>query len=238
MYRSPLDVETHLEEKFNQRYLLALFYFSMEPFEHCKAPETGEVNACVNPLLESYSIEGVYYEQHMKEQAFRWLSDADECKWGGVTCEDEFHVSHLHLAGYKLQGKLPIEIAGLNHLRTLDLQKNNLQGSLPLEWGILDNTFGLQSIRLDDNLFTGSLPEEWCQLNSTTMREMKLAGNDLTGTLPSCLSRLTALESFSVMQSAMTGTIPSELGRLSNLQTIHLAGNNFYGDFPVSVCVL
>jgi Leucine rich repeat len=138
-----------------------------------------------------------------------------------------------------LVGSLPVELAELRRLEVLDLQNNELVGQLPAAWGVLSaNGSSLESMRLDANRFTGTIPNEWCQMNSTSLRELILARNNITGTIPSCLSKLAAMEDFSVMHNSMTGRIPDELGELSKLQTIHLAGNYFDGQFPSSVCDL
>lgn len=140
---------------------------------------------------------------------------------------------------YELTGELPIELAFLRDLQLLDLQMNNLNGPLPSEWGaIAANYSSMETLRLDQNQFTGGLPEEWCRFNSTTMKEMILAGNRLTGTLPSCLSDLSALEDFSLKDNLMSGQIPTELGEIQSLQTIHLAGNELSGKVPSTVCAL
>jgi hypothetical protein len=138
-----------------------------------------------------------------------------------------------------LVGSLPAELAELRRLKVLDLQNNRMVGQLPAAWGLLAaNGSSLEKLRLDSNRFSGTIPNEWCQMNSTTLRGLILARNNLTGTIPSCLSNLAAMEDFSVMHNSMTGRIPDELGELSKLQTIHLAGNNFDGSFPSSVCDL
>ena len=138
-----------------------------------------------------------------------------------------------------MTGALPVELAFLQDLQMLDLQMNNLNGPLPSEWGtIAANYSSMEVLRLDQNQFTGGLPEEWCSFNSTTMKEMILAGNRLTGTLPSCLSDLSALEDFSVKDNLMSGKIPTELGEIQALQTIHFAGNELSGKVPATVCSL
>jgi len=97
----PRDADSQLQDRMNQRFLLAMFYYSMTQgtsvWEECTPPETGEPSWCLHPLLESFPVQGVYFDQYQVEPAFRWLSENDECRWGGVTCEDGLRVSHLHL---------------------------------------------------------------------------------------------------------------------------------------------
>lgn len=242
VYEDPTELDARQLEKMNQRYYLAVFYYTMvqeRPWLYCRPPETGESNACVHTITESYGVEGVYYNQHEKEPTFRWLSNVDECKWGGVRCEDGRLASHLRLANTNMASTLPVEVAALRHLQVLDLQQNELKGTLPAAWGeMAKNGSMFASLRLDSNQFVGTIPESWCHMNRTSLKELILANNGLTGTLPSCLMELRAMEDFSVKDNMMTGTIPQELGDLLNLQTIHMAGNNFTEKMPGSLCWL
>ena len=273
------DVSLHLELK--QRFLMALFYYGMTTGEnnrwlYCRPPQTGENDACVHQLVESYAIEGVYYPQIMSEPSFRWLSKNSVCRWAGLHCSNQGTISTMMLgtfsirliesdllrdqafltfcsypffpiffscfffckAGYNLTGTLPAELGYLNDLVVLDLHQNNIMGSLPATFGSLARKGVLRTLRLDQNKISGPFPQEWCGFNKTSMEELILANNVLTGTLPACIAEMTALEDVSVMHNTMTGTIPGELGNLMNLQTIHLAGNKFHGFFPSSLCDL
>jgi len=158
---------------------------------------------------------------------------------GSTAKQAAFRSLSFSLGGYKLQGTLPIELVRFPKLKLLDLQSNHLSGTLPHEWGVLaSNGSQLETLRLDRNDLVGSIPDSWCHWNSTTMRELILANNQLTGSLPSCVSRLSAMTDFSVKNNAMTGTIPSSLAKLSDLETIHMAGNRLSGVFPLSLCAL
>ena len=102
LHKDLANMDDELLEKVSNRFFLAVFYFSMTggsatKWLPCHPPETGESNACVHPLLESYAIDGVYRNQNMREAAFRWLSSGDECGWAGVSCTDGVHVSRIHL---------------------------------------------------------------------------------------------------------------------------------------------
>ena len=102
LHKDLVNMDDELLEKVSNRFFLAVFFFSMTggsatKWKPCHPPETGESNACVHPLLESYAIHGVYHNQNMREAAFRWLSGGDECGWAGVSCSDGVHVSRLHL---------------------------------------------------------------------------------------------------------------------------------------------
>ena len=148
---------------------------------------------------------------------------------------------HARAANYNLKGRLLVELTHLPHLQVLNLYKNNLSGSLPPQWGSSSSEQGLgelQIIRLDQNDLTGTIPIEWCQLNEKTLEQLILANNDLAGSIPSCLSRLTRLKDFSVLNNELSGSIPSSLGNLSNLEVFHSAGNRLRGEMPQTICDL
>ncbi|MDM8567849.1 hypothetical protein QUF74_19650 [Candidatus Halobeggiatoa sp. HSG11] len=66
------------------------------------------------------------------------------------------------------------------------------------------------------------------------MRDLGLAGNQLTGTIPTELGNLSNLQQFWLSSNQLTGTIPIELGNLANLQIIHLEDNKLCGEIPAS----
>ncbi|CAB9523909.1 receptor-like protein kinase [Seminavis robusta] len=243
LYEDPSNLKPfEMIEKVNQRFYLVVFYYTMlqeGQWNNCKEPETGESNACVHHNTESFGVEGQYYNQQQSQPTFRWLSNVDECGWGGIQCDDGEWASHMWLGGNSLEGTLPIELAELRSLKVLDLQQNRLKGRLPPTWGLMAvNGSSLESIRLDKNALTGTIPKEWAMMNSTSLRELILAHNFFTGSLPSELGLLQGMEDFSVMYNSLTGTLPETFGEMSKLQTIHFAKNSFEGRMPASVCDL
>ena len=71
------------------------------------------------------------------------------------------------------------ELGRLVSLRTLDLRRNRLGGSIPQE---LDGLTELSTLRLDNNQLTGSIPPELGRL--TKLRRLWLTENQLTGSIP------------------------------------------------------
>jgi hypothetical protein len=95
------DYNVDKVEEMRQRFLAALFYFTTTEnngrWKYCYPPQTGENDACVHNVLESYPIEGVYYPQRMSEPSFRWMTQLDVCRWAGIICSDVSHISHITL---------------------------------------------------------------------------------------------------------------------------------------------
>ena len=67
---------------------------------------------------------------------------------------------------------------------------------------------------------------------------MDLRENELSGTIPLGLSRLTRLESLDLRENEFSGTIPSELSRLTRLRDLDLRGNQLSGAIPSALSSL
>ena len=101
-----------------------------------------------------------------------------ECKWAGVTCNDQKHVTEINWARQELQGTIPAELGLLSHLEKLDVAQNNLKGTL-------DPLYSLTKLKhayLFENYLTGTLSEKL--ENCRNMTRLFIGHNDLTGTIP------------------------------------------------------
>ncbi|KAI7724833.1 hypothetical protein M8C21_006947, partial [Ambrosia artemisiifolia] len=86
------------------------------------------------------------------------------------------------------------------------------------------------------------LPVAWswveCNLDSEPkIISVKLSGKNLTGSIPSDLTKLTGLEQLWLDGNALTGPIPDFTG-CPNLKIIHLENNQLSGDLPSSLADL
>ena len=64
---------------------------------------------------------------------------------------------------------------------------------------------------------------------------LTLAGNRLSGAIPTELGRLSSLKWLKVGDNQLSGQIPRELGNLTNLQNLGLNGNKLSGILPHSL---
>ncbi|MBO1351939.1 MAG: leucine-rich repeat domain-containing protein [Hormoscilla sp. GUM202] len=141
---------------------------------------------------------------------------SDVNRWRGVTVVGS-RVTEINLDNNNLSGTLPSELGSLSNLQTLDLEDNNLSGTLPSELGSLTN---LLELDLEDNNLSGTLPSELGSLSKLEI--LALARNSLSGTLPSELGSLSNLQTLDLARNSLSGTLPAELGDLSNLKTRRL----------------
>ncbi len=89
-----------------------------------------------------------------------WLVTNTPGNWFGVTI-DGGHVKWLHLSSNQLIGTVPVELADLTTLRSLDLGGNQLNGSIPTELGSLTN---LNFLLLRNNQLSGDIPLSFINL--------------------------------------------------------------------------
>ncbi len=106
-----------------------------------------------------------------------WLSP-DESTWYGVTVTS-CHITDIQLDGNNLTGTIPPEIGDLPMLEGLSLGANQLSGSIPPEIGNLTNLIGLN---LAINQLDGSVPPELGNLVNLQAGRIGLPANISRGT--------------------------------------------------------
>ena len=154
-----------------------------------------------------------------------WLSEMPLGQWHGVTTNTEGRVTRIEMDENNLQGSLPSELGQLDLLDNLSLRGNNLSGTLPIELGQLK---ALTHLDLASNQLTGTVPTGIGEL--TNLGALDLQSNQLTGSIPSKLG--SRIFYFALGNNGFTGPIPPELGRLSTLGTLGLQSNNLSGTIP------
>lgn len=184
-----------------------------------------------------------------------WNSDVVPiCSWFGVICadgeaNDDYGVTSLLLPENNLVGMLPSDVYQLPYLRSLRVEDNaeldvalvGLGNADKLEVlylsgvsidsidGISEAT-SLREIHLTDNGLTGTFPNELFEL--TSLEGVFMAFNSFSGTLPTRIGELTNLINFYMFDNELSGSLPSEIGSLSTLANIVLAENLISGTMP------
>ncbi|KAM4080575.1 hypothetical protein ACJW30_11G027800 [Castanea mollissima] len=131
-----------------------------------------------------------------------------------------FSVSRNNLTGH-----IPSLICNLSSLIFLDFSYNHLNNMIPPCLGKLSDN--LKDLNLQSNNLNGTVPTTFakgCQL-----RSLKLNGNQLEGALPQSLVHCRNLEALDFGNNKMNGTFPCWLETLLELRVLILRSNNFHG---------
>lgn len=100
------------------------------------------------------------------------------------------------------------------YVTNLDLSSNNLQGEIPAEIGDFS--------RLN-------------RLNLAKAEEDEALPNNITGTIPEEICKLTSLEWLYLSNNQLEGQIPENIGNLVNMRHMHLWDNKLTGSIPESI---
>ncbi|KAK1270513.1 Serine/threonine-protein kinase BRI1-like 2 [Acorus gramineus] len=124
-------------------------------------------------------------------------------------------------------------ISACENLKLIDLSLNKLSSSLPSDICAISASSSLEELRIPDNLLTGEIPASLS--NCSRLRVLDLSINYLNGPIPPDHGRLTSLEQLMVWFNGLDGSIPPELGPCRSLKNIILNNNFISGDIPTSI---
>lgn len=159
-----------------------------------------------------------------------WLTAAPVANWYGIRLDENNRVYEINLNHNNLTGSIPPEIAHLENLKVLSLGGNKIEGLIPEEIG---NLAQLEVLSLRNNKLTGEIPRQiW---NLERLKVLNLSNNQLVGNIPSEISNLIELEALHLGYNQLSGAIPKEIGSLSNLRLFYIWGNNLTGELPEEI---
>ncbi|KAK4710936.1 hypothetical protein R3W88_005449 [Solanum pinnatisectum] len=130
------------------------------------------------------------------------------------------HVQIILLKGQDLAGVLPPSLVKLPYLKTIDVSRNYLSGTIPPEWASIK----LEYMSVMVNRLSGPIPKYLG--NMTTLLYMSLENNMFNGTVPK------NSETCTLSFNNLTGKLPEEVIKLTKLTELRLSGNNFTGILP------
>jgi hypothetical protein len=181
-------------------------------------------------IIQRFSLATLYFSTGGENwrRNDRWLSDENECLWYSTSstlpCDEMLAYTSLELELNNLAGTIPSEMALLsNSLTRISFSSRDrvgLTGSIPAELGFLRF---LEIVNLAGNALTGTLPDAIGKWNS--VQSIDFSSNQLSGSLSYSLVYWQSLSSLDLSQNDFTGPIPSELGLLTMLQVLHLEEN-------------
>jgi Leucine-rich repeat (LRR) protein len=125
----------------------------------------------------------------------------------------------LDLSRNSLIGTLPVEVGNLKNILQLDVSENNLFGEIPMAIG---DCSSLQSLYLEGNSFEGNIPLSLASLKD--FRYADLSRNHLSGTIPKDLQKVSLLQHLNLSFNNLVGEVPME-GVFRNASAISVTGN-------------
>lgn len=160
-----------------------------------------------------------------------WLTNARLYTWSGLGVPFIINrVTSIDLENNNLTGSIPSEIGKLTSLERLSMFWNNLSGPIPSELG---NLINLEDLSIFHNNLSGSIPPELGNLSSLV--DLYLSDNNLTGFIPSELGNLSSLEYLTLQYNNLSGPIPPEISNLSNLVSLDLGDNKLTDPIPPEI---
>ena len=159
-----------------------------------------------------------------------WLQSTTVSNWFGIYVLDDSGVTELDLDDNQLTGTLPAELGNLSNLEYLGLYDNQLTGSIP---STLGNLSYLGFLDLRYNQLTGSIPSTLGNLSYLV--GLDLGHNQLTGSIPTSLGDLSYVRYLYLDNNQLTGSIPESLGNLSNMNYLYLFENQLSGNIPAAL---
>ncbi|KAK9223979.1 hypothetical protein WN944_012428 [Citrus x changshan-huyou] len=177
-----------------------------------------------------------------------------------ITCnlgiDNTSHITEIQFKRCNLSGTLPPELVQLPSIQKVDFAYNYLNGSIPVEWALLQlkfisvfgnrlsgnipshltNITSLTYLDIEANQFSGTVPEEFRKL--VNLGTLRLSSNQLSGSLPTGLAELKNLTDFRISDNNFNGSIPEFIQNWKQLDRLEMQGSEFHGPIPSSISVL
>ncbi|KAK2977743.1 hypothetical protein RJ640_010409 [Escallonia rubra] len=134
------------------------------------------------------------------------------------------HLTEVYMQQNELIGFIPISSLS----NTLNLSRNSLTGSLPLEVGRLISTYALD---VSENKLAGEIPQTVG--GCLGFEYLMMQGNYFQGMIPSALASLKGIRYLDLSRNNLSGKIPKDLENLPNLQYLNLSFNELKGEVPI-----
>ncbi|KAI5395233.1 hypothetical protein KIW84_061725 [Lathyrus oleraceus] len=166
---------------------------------------------------------------------------------------DYANFEELTLSTNNLSGTIPASLGMLKKLKILDLSQNGFTGCVPEQVG---NLTSLLKLDLSYNGFECKIPESFTHLQNmkfldlsfnlfgnfgvplflgeiTSLKEVYLTGNFLSGKIPEIWEKLGGVEKIGFSKMGLLGKIPVSMGiYLKNLSYLGLDNNQLDGSVP------
>ncbi|CAN6173384.1 unnamed protein product [Urochloa humidicola] len=144
----------------------------------------------------------------------------------------------LRVGNNQIGGEVSPEIGALRQLQFLSLTINSFTNITGMFWN-LQGCSNLTALLVSYNFYGEALPDaSWVGDHVRNLRLLVMANCELTGQIPTWLSKLQDLNILNLAENRLTGPIPSWIGSLKKLYYIDLSGNQLSGEIPPSLAGL
>jgi protein brassinosteroid insensitive 1 len=146
---------------------------------------------------------------------------------------DCLSLEHLDISANKFFGDISHQISLCHKLSFLNISSNLFLGYIPVL-----SVQNLVSLSLANNHFYGEIPT-WLSTACSSLIELDVSVNNLSGTVPSVFSACSYLESLNISENNFSGELPIEVfTKMGNLKKLFLSFNDFSGPLPDSLSQL
>lgn len=142
-----------------------------------------------------------------------------------------FELVELHASSNSITGTFPKNLLQLSSLERLDLSFNNLDGTLPIDFGHFLKK--MKFLSMGHNDLSGTLPTSMGEMMS--LQVLQIESNKFFGQVPQEVLDLTELQAIDLSNQSgqgLSGMIPTFAAH--GLQSLDLSGNAFNGSIPDS----
>lgn len=144
---------------------------------------------------------------------------------------------NLHLFLNCFEGPLPLSTSNATKLELIELLDNRFRGVIPSNIGSLHY---LTRLLLSNNSLETRDAQDWSFITSLTncnnLWTSELYNNRLVGVLPTSIVNLsTQLHTLRLERNQISGSIPAEIEKLSNLTILHMSKNLLTGTLPATI---
>ena len=155
----------------------------------------------------------------------KWLEAFDVCAWYGVRCIGE-KVIGVDLQANNLDGSIPSELVRLSNIEELNLGQNPITFDFSQMKSIQMKRLALHATLIQSVDGIKQMPN---------LEILQLQNNNLDSELSNDLFELKSLIAVHLQENFIMGTLSNQIRELENLESFNVAGNQMQGILPFSL---
>ncbi|KAI5072980.1 hypothetical protein GOP47_0013086 [Adiantum capillus-veneris] len=142
-------------------------------------------------------------------------------------------VVSIDLSSNLFSGSLPSSLQNCKNLAVFNITANSLLSELPKYLGQMAS---IQKLHMANNHFTGQISSALIASLCTTLQDLDLSTNNLSGPLPASFESCKSLQSLKLQKNKLDGDFPSSFfSPLQELEVLRMGFNAFTGPVPVGL---